>query len=174
MLKWMKPLLSIPSHDHCKDKVASTSLECNHSPREYHRGFYPDKNKGCTKWPQALAIVLMIHAYSPTVISDWNHRMLLVISFPRMWKDKSLIWVQPFFCKITKDFFCLLPNKWYSVDTTCLYTCICKYHLTWTTAFSKLLQLSHLFNSVCSFFPSTAASLVQCNYATIKVRFPRT
>lgn len=102
--------LSIPSHDHCKDKMAWTSLGGNWSPRKHHRGSsYPDKNKGRTKRPQALAIVLLVHAYSPTVIADWNHRMFLVISFPRMWK-RTRDWseINPPAVRLYKIFFSLV------------------------------------------------------------------
>lgn len=81
------------------------------SPRKYYEGSsYPDKNKGCAKRPQALAIVLMVHAYSPTVIADWNHRMFLVISIPTMWKG-TRVWfeVNPPFARL--HFFFSLSAK---------------------------------------------------------------
>lgn len=66
------------------------SIGANRSPRKYHRGSScPDKNNGCTKRPQALAIVLMVHTYSPTVIADWNHRTFPVISLPKNVEKKK-------------------------------------------------------------------------------------
>lgn len=105
VLKWMN--LSIPSHHHCKDKMVWASLGASSSPKEVPPRFlYPDKNKGWTKRPQSLAIVLMVHAYSPTVIADGNHRMFLVISFPRMWKrTRDWLYINPPFVRLD-TFFC--------------------------------------------------------------------
>lgn len=90
-----------------KTKWRETSLGGYHTPRKRRRDpSHPDKHKGHTRRPRALGIVLMLHAYSPTVSADWNHRMFLVISFPRMWKKRTRDWFEmnPVFVS-TQDFF---------------------------------------------------------------------
>lgn len=142
-----------------------TSLGGNRSPREYHRGFsYPDKNKGCTKRPQALAIVLTVHAYSPTVIADWNHRMFLVISFPRMWKGTG-DWFEiypPFvrlhkiyiFCQTSMSTACIVNKANNDLSCPKSYPFCVNCH-TCPLFFCILALLSHIYTGQKWDFPET-------------------
>lgn len=137
------------------------------SPRKYYEGSScPDKNKGCAKRPQALAIVLMVHAYSPTVIADWNHRMFLVISIPTTWKGtRDWLEVNPPFVRLHKILFFFLFAKQVLLNVQ-------------TITFPQPLAcpVSYHFSVSCHTFFTVCLSVLNsvCVCVMTKVRFLRT